>query len=48
MDDFKIHTCGEIKTCSFMDEMYKSGDKVCQAGRCALCLDGEWEEQPIS
>jgi len=40
-------TCEEIKTCSYMDEIYKGGDEVCHAGRCALCRDGEWEERRI-
>ncbi|MGC8492617.1 MAG: hypothetical protein ACP5SH_12860 [Syntrophobacteraceae bacterium] len=37
----------EIKTCSFMDQMYQSGDKICQDGRCVVCRNGEWEEEPV-
>lgn len=44
----KDRTMEEFKTCSYMDEMYKSGDEVCQADRCVICRDGEWQEEPIA
>ncbi|SPF41607.1 hypothetical protein SBDP1_350015 [Syntrophobacter sp. SbD1] len=38
----------EFKTCSYMDQMYKSGDEFCFADRCVICRDGEWQEEPIN
>lgn len=37
----------DIKFCSYMDQMFKSGDRVCRDDRCAVCRDGQWEEEAV-